>query len=153
MPQIIGQLNHNSYLVTPTKTQFDAPMIPAPVSPVSIDAMKWAKGTLKIDGGSTSTGRLIFAVGPTLADGPELAVEFTFETIYDQTIFKGQGVGKSGPLLGVVYHLLGWATVAPDGSVTEIAGGILAVKGADSNPAVGLGGQAPGTVGYFKLSQ
>ena len=149
---ISGPLNHNSYLVQPTSAQCDAAMIPPPTSPISIDAVKWAKGTLRIDPGSTTTGKLIFAVGPALADGPELAVDFSFETSDEQTVFKGRGVGKAGPLQGVVYLMLGWATVAADGSVTEISGGILAVKGADSNPAIGLGGQPPGTVGYFKLS-
>ncbi len=149
MPQMTGDWNHNSYLLTPTSDQFDARTVPAPPSPIPVDAIKWAKGTFKIDAGSTSRGRLIFVPGVA-----ELVVYYSLENSNVQTIFRAQGFGEAGPLKGVVYSLLGWATLDDAGSVTEVAGGILGVKGSSTPPpGDGLAGQIPGTVGYFKLSR
>ncbi len=41
MPQINTPLSHNSYLVLPTKAQFEAPLIRPPTSPIAVDAAKW----------------------------------------------------------------------------------------------------------------
>ncbi len=141
MLTLTGKWNHNSYLILPTQAQFDgAPPIPA-------NAVKWAKGELDIPPGSVNKGRLIFQ------PGAELVVSFSLETIDGQVLFKAQGVGEAGPLQGVVYHLMGWATPADNGDISEVSGAILFVKGADANSAAGSGGQAPGTVGYFRLSK
>lgn len=138
MPQINGPLHHNSYVVTKlSQAQFDAPMIPQPTTPVDVDAVKWAKGTLTINSGSTTTGKLVFAVSPPMTVGPSLDIDFSFETFNGQTVFKGLGIGKTGPLTGVNYQLLGWAKLDTAGAVTEIEGGILAVSGATANPLVG----------------
>lgn len=152
MPTMSGDWNHNSYLVEPTTAQFNAappssPPPPAiPASRVEVDAFKWAKGTFQIDTGSSTKGKLIFVAGVA-----ELVVTFSLESGNGQTVFRGQGVGESGPLNGVVYDLLGWATVDGSDNVTGVAGGILAVKGGPGG--AGLGGQPVGTVGYFKLSK
>ena len=85
--------------------------------------------------------------------GFELVVNFSLESNDGQTIFRAKGVGESGPQLkGVVYELLGWVKLDGAENVVEVSGGILAVKGADADANGGLGGQAPGAVGFFKLS-
>ena len=144
MPTMSGNWNHNSYLVEPTAQQFNA--APAPSPRVSVDTFKWAKGSFEIDSNSPAKGRLVFATSV------ELIVDFSLESNDGQTIFRAKGVGESGPLKGVVYELLGWAKLDGAEKVVEVSGGILAVKGADADANVGLGGQAPGAVGFFKLS-
>ena len=153
MPTMTGDWNHNSYILDPTKEQLDAPtvIVPPPTiapPPIPVNATKWAKGTFKIEAGSTSKGKLSFV------PGLELVVDFSLETSNGQTVFRAQGVGEAGPLKGLVYDLLGWASLDNGGEVTEVAGGILAVKaGALPPPNNGLNGQEVGAVGYFKLSK
>ena len=144
MPTMSGNWNHNSYLVEPTAQQFNA--APAPSPRVSVDTFKWAKGSFEIESNSPAKGRLVFATSV------ELIVDFSLESNDGQTIFRAKGVGESGPLKGVVYELLGWAKLDGAENVVEVSGGILAVKGADADAKVGLSGQAPGAVGFFKLS-
>ena len=147
MPTMSGNWSYNSYLVQPTKAQSDAVTVPPPSIPTSVDAVKWAKGSFNIDQNSQSKGHLIFV------PGFELVVNFSLESNDGQTIFRAKGVGESGPQLkGVVYELLGWVKLDGAENVVEVSGGILAVKGADADANGGLGGQAPGAVGFFKLS-
>lgn len=136
-----GEWNYNSYLLIPTMEQFDG----AP--PMPTNAVKWAKGKLIVADETPAQGRLVFQTGV------ELAVELSLEKHDDQTVFHAKGVGMAGVTLGAIYHLSGWAHLNADGGVRELSGGVLAVRGPDARPVIELGGQAVGTVGYFRLSK
>ncbi len=148
MPTMTGDWNHNSYILKPTIAPPASGTVPPP-SPIDVDTTKWAQGTLKIEAGSTSKGKLIFK-----PSGLEIVITFSLETNNGQTLFRAQGVGESVQLKGLVYDLLGWASVDGADNVTEVAGGILAVKaGPFPAPKDGLNGEKVGAVGFFRLSK
>jgi len=142
VPELNGNWTHNSYNVNPADEKLDD----APGPSTSIACLKWAKGVLHVQDAKAGAAELEFATGVSLA------VNFTLQAQADGLAFAAQGVGKTGPLVGVEYRLAGWAIVDSAGEVTSIAGGIQALRGG-SDGKIGLGGQPVGTIGHFRLSR
>ena len=88
MPQINTPLSHNSYLVLPTKAQFDAPLIPPPTSPIAVDAAKWVSaGASK----PATQGRPKTSLGIAVKkDGPKKGVRLLFRK-------RGQAENQNDP--------------------------------------------------------